>query len=617
MSNSLQVVRELCGSCRTSPTSKEICGTPFEARHLNKTQSVAARYGVLESSQLISEGLAVIFPGALDGAEWNWEEIIPAMVQSRATGGLSKFECGFDPQSFKRKHHKKTQRTERLYIHHKECMLNYIASTLQENDRSTAPVYIRNTDSIIEVSQNQAFVVELMMTDMRSMARAIDGNSVLGNWAGNNGGEGAVTPQTGSGIQAFPHFDGAIKQSLLQGDNTYYPSVDVALPAIAGSAAYFVKSGPSWKGAYTDVATLVTGLNELALDITGKQPYSAVDLGSNNIRVTGSDPEANVYSLDALQIFYAEDGTVTTCSQSLEATVVQNAMPYSEEPILFQYTDINSLNFYDYFKDVIRTIRRKVVSLYDSGMAPESVLRRQYIAIDPLIYAEKDFAALQELCGCENAGEKLSILDRMFPRFVPYKALEGTGLWYWTTQDNFIVLTNAESDKLHNTEIWYDQNCGDVKSRNEMLLNAIIADFSLFATNALGSPFHDNLTDPYQPENLPHLAPDCQRNTVCGASSSNKAIANVCYEYDETEDEYTLTMEDNSSVSQGLTITAYEWTVYLGAATAQPAVQASDVEVVLTPAQYEALTLVTMKITLSDTSELFANVPGSQIEICC
>lgn len=614
--STVSILRDLCTNCRTSPTSKNVCGTPFEARQLDRTQSVAARYGMLETAQVIEEGLAVIVPDALDGREWKWEEVLPAMVQSRATGGLSKFECGFDPSTFKRKHKRKVQKTERLYIHHEECMLNYIGSTLQENSRSTAPVYLRNSDSLIEVGMNQAFVVDLMLNDMRAMARAIDGNVILGNWAGDNSDTSSITVPSGSYAQMFPHFDGIIKQTLLQADNTYYPSVDVTLPAIAGSNAYFLKWKGTWQGAFADIDELLAGINALTIDVTGTMPYSAVEITEDVlIRITGSDPEAHVYSEDALQIYWSEDGTVNACTESLTATVVQNPMPYAEEPILFEYDAITSVNFYEYFKNVIREVRRKMALLFENNTDSVMVLRNQYIAIDPLLYIEKDFALLQELCGCDNGDQKVGILDNMFPKFVPVKVLEGTGLWYWSTQDNILVLTNAEDPMLPNIEVWHDKDCDMVKGRNEMLANVLVADYALVATNALNSPFHNALTDPYQPENLPHLHDDCAQNTVCGSTDGARAIAYACYTLEE-DDSYTLTLNSESIIPSGKTVSDYEWKVWISGVASEPASQAKDVEVAVSAVNFPNLNLVSLKITLSDGSVYETTVPASEIAEC-
>lgn len=604
----IDALRQICENCTTRETDKFIGNQRFEARVLDREESFAARRGILETSQMMSNGLMVAVPDAIDGKEWKWEEILPGVVHSRATGGLAKTECGFDPQALKKKHAIKRQQTERMYIHREECMLTYIGSTLQEGATSNGPVYIRNNDDVISIAESRGLVIDLMVNDMRSMARAVDGNSVLGNWAG----DGATGTIVNGGASQYPHFDGIIKQALLQGNNTYYAAVDVTLPAV-GAGAYFIKYYGQFSSSATTVADVVTAINSLRVDSTGEYLYSATALGANVIRITANNAEASAYGEGMIQVYYSATGQVTDCDDFLSATIVENPMPYAEDPLMFNYSAIDESNFYDYFKDVVKEWRFKMSRLYENGMMPQN-LGTPYIAIDPLIVIEKDFSMLRELCGCENAGERMNTLDGMFPRFVGLKVLEGSGLWFMTFPTNVVYLTNFTADILGVTKIWHDADCDLVKSKNEMVGNILVLDFALFATNAKGSFFESALTAPYQVENIPHLAHDIRKNTIQGYTSDvPRALASVTHKAGTVAGTVDLRLQDVSNLPNGLTVTAWNWVVYTSdgtTGTQQPATQVADVTVNMTDAEFAAIQMIALTATFSDGTTDTVIVPN-------
>lgn len=604
----IDALRQICENCATRETDKFIGNQRFEARVLDREESFAARRGILETSQMMSNGLMVAVPDAIDGKAWKWEEILPGVVHSRATGGLAKTECGFDPQALKKKHAIKRQQTERMYIHREECMLNYIGSTLQEGDTSNGPIYIRNNDDLITIGEARGLVVDLMVNDMRAMARAVDGNSVLGNWAG----DGATGTIVNGGASLYPHFDGVIKQALLQGNNAYYASVDVTLPAV-GAGAYFIKFYGQFSASAASVADVVTAINGLRVDSTGEYLYSATDLGGNVVRITANTVESAAYGEGLLQVYYSATGQVTDCDDFVSATIVENPMPYAENPLMFNYSAISESNFYDYFKDVVKEWRYKMTRLYESGVMPQN-LGTPYVAIDPLILIEKDFSYLRELCGCDNAEERLGRLDSMFPRFVGLKVLEGSGLWFMTYPTNVVYLTNFQADMLGVTKIWHDEDCDLVKSRNEMVGNILVLDFALFATNAKGSFFESALTPPYQPENIPHLAHDIRQNTIQGFTTDvARALASVTYATGVAAGTIDLRLQDVSALPDGVTVTAWNWVVYTAngtTGTQQPATQVADVTVNMTDAEFAAIQMVALTATFSDGTTDTVVVPN-------
>jgi hypothetical protein len=602
MTTTIQSLRTICETCETSQTNKWIGNYRFEARHLNQIQSQGARYGILENSQMVESGLMVIFPDALDGAEWKWEEILPGLVQSRATGGLSKFQCGFDPQQMKVRRQIKRQYTERMYIHRQECMLSYIGSTLQAGHNS-GPVYIQNNESIESVAQGREFIIDLMLNDMRALSRAIDGCVLLGDWTGEDTG----TVINGN-VSLFPHFDGVIKQALVNASNTYYATVDVVLPAV-GAGAYFVKWYGDWTAALTDVASVISTINTLKVSATGEMPYTAtqmvVDGGNTTLRITANDPEADAYGQGAIEIYYSATGSVTDCDDFITGTVIQNPMPWSEEPLLFNYSQVTEADFFEYFKDVYKAIRRKMIKRFENGlMADPNGLGRNYVAIDPLVYNEKDFAYLREIVRNSTSMDETRIerIESMLPEFVPVKVLEGTGLWMWTYQSNIIYMTNAADPSLGTTSIWYDEDCQEVKSRNEIVGNVLVADFNMVATNAKNSPFEAGLHSPYRPEQLPHFCPDVRSNCATPINSGQfKVYADVTFTPDGSD--YDLNLDDASVLPEGSAIASVVWTVYQAdGTTSVPGSQVANATITVADTVFDAITIITYKVTL-DTGE--------------
>lgn len=290
-------------------------------------------------------------------------------------------------------------------------------------------------------------------------------------------------------------------------------------------------------------------------------------------------------------------------------------MPYAEQPLLFNYSAIDESNFYDYFKDVVKEWRRQMIRLFENNMLPEA-MGQPYIAIDPLILAEKDFAFLRELCGCENAGTIVDNLERMFPRFVGLKVLEGSGLWYMTFPSNVIYLTNFSADILGVTKIWHDADCDLVKSKNEMVGNVIVADFALFATNAKGSFFESALTPAYQMENIPHLQPECRSNAISGFSIDRaRALASVTYAAGAAAGTVDLRLQEVALLPVGVTVSTWNWVVYTAnntTGTQQPASQVQDVTVNMTDAEFAAIQMVGLTLTFSDGTSDTVIIPNEQ-----
>lgn len=598
----ITALRELCTACESYATDKFVGNQRLYARSLNVQESNGARRGILETSQMGEKALMVVYPNAVDGAEFKWEEVIPAIVQSRSTGGLNKYQCGFDPQALKVKNHLKRQYTERIYIHREECMLKYIGSTYQGQGGMK---YIGDGDSLLTISQNTDLIVDLFVNDARAFARAIDGTVVLGNFTGDNQ-SGVVN----AGVSSFPHFDGILKQVSLNANSAYYATVDVTLPSVA-SGAYFVKWYGTWLGTDTTIADVVTLING-AVNESGEALFSAFEQDTAVVRITANNPEQEVYGYGLLEIFYASDGTVDSCDLALDATIVENVMPYSEEPLLFDYSEtIGATNFYEYFRDVIKAWKKHVSRLSENG---EDLFagEQPYIGIDPLLAIDKQFAFLEELAAGYNAQLELDNLNAILPRLEPLKVLEGTGLWFMTFPSNIVFLTNMDGTQPQ-MGVWYDKDCDKVKGRMEMLGNVLVLDHAAFATNVKNSPFENILTAAYSPENLPHLAPECRADAITGYSAyASRAAAKVTVEANASD--WDVRLLDTSILAPGRSISGYDWTFYVadGEGLVQPATQVADVTTTFTTAELALVISVMLEITLDNGDTDTVMIPRVQ-----
>ena len=598
-------LRTLCTECATSATNKYVGDCQFEARALSKTESAGARYGLMENAQTLGERLFTIMEGGLDGREWTFSEFVPGQVRSRGNGGLSKMDCDFDPQTFETKRHKKKLNTELLYIHRKECMSKYIGSIYQGEQASDGLAF-HSSSRLSEVKNSQRLFIDLMMYDYAAMSKALDGNNVLGNFGGSKG--------TNAGITAFPSYDGVIKQALQNGTATYYNEVTITLPEIGEGCLYLECNGDISPA--DDAADLVAQINELCVDITGKFPYSAVVGEGGVITIIANYPEGKAYGAGALQIFYSPTCELAGCDTPLEAVTVQCAMSWSQQPLLFDYNEgINCDNFFDYFVGKLKEINKKCIELTEDSSSFDS----GYIAIDPLLLADKDFAEIQRLCNCANADAQNSAYNALFPRFVGLNVLKGTGLWYWSTTANLVFLTNTNADILNNTEIWYDRDCGHIKMRNEMLGNALVVDFNKFATNALGSPFAAKLNAPYEPENLPHyngdLRSDACESPCAAGSNGGAACVTLCCPTEEGGD-CKVILEDKSVYAEGDSLGEIVWAVY-GSGEYTLSEQAANVEVAVPAGDCAGIQFVTSTVTTTLGETLVTTVPYTAFQSDC
>ena len=610
-STTYQVVERLCGHCPTNGAVVDTGDRPFQARRLDRMTTIAMRYGTFGMTQFMDNNMAVFHDNVIDGMEIEFGEWETADVQSRATGGRSKFECGFNPKSFGFKSTIRRANTEMLHDDKEYCAKKLIGSKWQDGQDGRNALL--NTNSTIAAAQSTDLGLELMANSTDKMVIALDGTWMLGDWTGD--GRGDINAGDYDNTQSlYPHHDGLIKMTLLQDRYTQLHSVDVTLPALVGGDAYFFGVNNQMVSAAT-AADLVAGINTYKINIDNKRPYTATLISATVIRITANFAEKKAYGRDAMLIKYSIDGTLAQCTAPLAATDVVSAMAYSEEPSLFDYQIVTEAGSWDYWRGVFKAMDNRIAELF-RGQNPD--LGTAWIAVDPLMFEDYDIHALYtKYCQCENPeAMRNHLLSRNPARFVPFERLRGTGLWFGSFTSNIHVLTNATNTQLSSMENWYDPNCQMLRMRNELLSGILVANYALCFTNAKGSFFEQNLNAPYQPENIPHINESQRPDAITVTGGGFEAYAEVCYTPVEGSDpaEYTLSMINHSvCVPEGA---VYNWTVFYSNGTTTPILGDENPTLGIPVTDFETITMIQLEVVAGAITRTVI-VPFSSINECC
>lgn len=528
-SNAAGAVRNLCDTCVKVATNHQIGDNAFDGRSFNRFQSEEARYGLMTMSQTIGEGLVTVLPNIVTGAEWNFLEWVPQTVQSSANGGRARGECGFKPQAIERLRKKcKRISLELLHIDVEYCNTEVFKDTIFSDNGETSglPRYINGGDTQEAARQRRDYAVEMLMRQFHSLALAIDGTNILGDWTGVQ--TGTLTKDVannGSVVRKYNHYDGILKQTLLAGGHAQNAVTSVTLEALEADECYWFYDSSNVAHLAETPEELATKLNNIVHNSTSDSAY-AVTLDGLELTIVAQETTQEAYGIGALTI--AKGVELYECSDMFPGVVIQAAVDYDEEPLLFKHEElIDCENALDYFFMRVKDIQKKCAQLgfgqnFDPG----------YFAIDPLMQIDINFNEVIRMCKCDNALTQTTAINSFLPRFVPVEVLTGSGIWYWTTQSNVVFVTNtvkaANGQDLSNITIGYDEKCGTIFSKNEMLGNIIVVDFNKIATNACDSPFHKNLSDKiYAVDNLPEQCSTCVDDTLPTGGAS-PCITLVC-----------------------------------------------------------------------------------------
>ena len=348
-----EAVEQLCGHCPTTGAKVQTKAGMFQARRMDRDTTIEMRYGTLGSTQFLSEGMGIVHPDVIDGQEIEFGEWETGEIQSRATGGRSKFQCGFNPSECGFKSTVRCANTEMLHDDKEYCSKDFIGSVWQDGQRGRNSL-LRSQSSTIQAAQSTDLSLELVATSTEKMVIALDDVWMLGDWAGDN--RGSINVGDHNNVQSrAPHHDGLVKMTLLQDRYTRLHSVDVVLPVLVGGDGYYFGVNNQMVFAAT-IADLVVGINTYMVNVTAKRPYTATLINATTIRLTANFAEEIAYGRGAMLIKYSIDGTLAQCTDPIASTTVVEKMAYSEEPTLFDYQIVTESDSWDYWRTVFKVI---------------------------------------------------------------------------------------------------------------------------------------------------------------------------------------------------------------------------------------------------------------------
>lgn len=635
--------RELMKSyCNTCSTNMAWGDGQIPAKIMDTETSMKFRVAMRNSLETIQKGIFTTVEDAIDGKRWvHYYREFPN-PRSRGTGGKTIFDCGDDPSTIDYRRYERVQQLEYLYINYEKCAKEFFSSAFADPNNGIFPATIRANDAISSVTRNSSWYADAIMGFTDSMIRAIDKTNIFGNFVGDN--RSTVETPTGinlpdyvtnsrAGITEAPHYDGILKQVLLQGKMQYYAMGCVVLPSLDTvtypDASYVVK----WYGNHevlTSVTDLIDYINNICSDITGDLLYSAVlaDATTNKIRIIANHVEKPVYGEKGLEIYVTNDGIVENCTSALPYLAEQCPMAFSQEPCLFDFNEQFSCeNSHEYLAKVLKAIMTKCASDERYSFDFDSFFNQWFIAIPPEWTVELGFSRYFQKTAdgycCDNLFDRMDQVEGIMPRIVVLDCLRNSNIWFASTQSNLMYMTNT-TQQLGDVEAFYDRNCQKHKIRIEAVAAVCVMDFNKFATNAKNSPFEKKLHPPLQPLNIPHYNDVHLRADAspyyCGDISSTKtntlqAAATINYIAPTVDGgDCILQLQNESIIPHGDSLDTIEWTIQVnGGLPLQPTIQDEMVEVTIPAAQCEAIISIHLSICTANGLESTVTIPRSAI----
>lgn len=466
-------------------------------------------------TELMDKGLIRSQAIGVDDALFSTTDSLDFTPSSQGRGGLGKNDCGLDPQAPKYRRHEKKGHTERIYVHSKECLNSFISTELQEavfpNDRYS--------DGQGGGVAGSAFSDMLVMGARRSMARSINRTDIIGIYQGSD--------------SDSAHYDGILAQAVwAYQDNAYFAVNEYTIDEnvlTTGNYLHAKYAGEQRNFLYDSANptdTAIDSYNTLA------ELYAAVVAWLNGLTDTGGRKlvDASFYQ-NSITVAHKWTGweidlmltidnkpTVdwTKCAKfvGIVATPIQSAMPIDERPFLVKYNRYTVDNILSQLALDIYAAKTQM----DMSLLKEGQVWALYI--DDRVLSTYNTAKALPTQNTSNG----TVLDMFEGGVHTLKALEGTGLWFFTTTDsdgnmmnrNVVHLTDSRGT---NTPIFrVDENCDELIVRYDQLHGVLVSDFRLLAANLLCSPFAAKLQAP-QEALRPQLP--CYNNAVRSTINDN------------------------------------------------------------------------------------------------
>ncbi len=414
----------------------------------------ALRVGVIAESDLVSVGL--IDPqfilnaraGTLIDQGWKFR----FDVKSKANGGLSACECGFDPSQYDAAHIKrKVGALPKLYAHVRECPDKYVGTELE-------PVFYTPGNSRAVVSNDYT------QTVLANMVRAVQ----------NHFSKSAVLGVKGSSQADIGHFYGIIAQAWFAAQNVFYNSAKYTVDSteFVDGKKIAVKVGAQTKVFTFDSAitgnpnydTNIDGVVSLATYSSAQAVFNAICAWINGRTAVNGlrfyEAQSAGYDvfithkhvgeiLDVrFQVLSANDTAnwlaLPSCDH-VTYTIVQQPMPIDERPVILPYTPITQYNAYDVLHDALYqyTMQLKQEDLfeYDAQGNPVRPLMVK-------MYCDKNIHSMW-IASQRRQDKPIELMIQTANgisqpiEMIPLTQLEGTGLFFFTPERNVIALTNT------------------------------------------------------------------------------------------------------------------------------------------------------------------------------
>lgn len=469
------------------------CGT------LTNVASTALRLGVMQESDLIGVGL--MDPSFIQNAragtllDYGWK--FRFEVKSAATGGLSSCDCGFDPSAFDRVHYKrKIGGLPRLYVHARECPPKTIGTELE-------PMFYTPNTGTKNYNVNNDYTRSVVASMVASVGQNFSKSAILG--------------VKGNSQRDISHFYGIIAQAWFAAQNATYNSAKYTIDSaeftdnislavkIGGDQKIFtldstIGSDPGFDAIIGGVLATATYESAQALfnavcvwinsrtAVNGLRFYEAQSFGYDVFITHKHVAEILDIRMQVIEVGKQPDWQASPACDKVTYTVIQQPMPIDERPIILPYTPINQYNAYDVLHDALYQytfqLKQEDLNEYDAaGNVIGSLMIKMYC--DKNIF--NMFKASQR--------RQERPMDLMIQtangvaqpiEMVPLTQLEGTGLFFFTTERNVIGLTDAAQGNpafIQKAPEYLDEIAGTLNYGFEMYAFVTLKNFRTFGVN--------------------------------------------------------------------------------------------------------------------------------------
>lgn len=469
------------------------CGklTPVTTRGL--------RIGVMEESDLVNVGL--MDPNFIQNArtgtliDYGWK--FRFEVKSKATGGLGICECGFDPSPFDRVHFRRqVGGLPRLYIHARECPREFIGTELE-------PVfYTPNTPTKSPNVDND-------------YTRAIV--SAMVNSVGKNFSTSAVLGIKGDSQREMSHFYGIIAQAWFAAQNATYNSAKYTVDSteftdtislavkIGGEQKIFtlestVTGESGYDAIIEGVLATATYANAQALFnavsvwingrtlASGQRVYEAQSFGYDVFITHKHVAEILDVRFQVIEVGATPNWQASPSCDKVTYTVIQQPMPIDERPIILPYTPLNQFNAYDVLHDSLHLysmqVRQEDLNEYDiNGNIIGPLMVKMFC--DKNIYTMFKAAQRRQENPMDLEIQTQNGVSQPI-EMIPLTQLEGTGLFFFTTERNMLGLTDIMAGNnafIAQAPEYLDNIAGTINYAFEMNALVTLKNFRTFGVN--------------------------------------------------------------------------------------------------------------------------------------